>query len=224
MKPFTSKTASKAGSKARADSDTSAERRRQPVPVGSGAWRMVAATALLTAASVSWAAYPLDTGRPGTKITVVVAIAAGVLTIAQVAMVNVPRSEAYEFGPTYIRYADWLLSFIRGIPWPEIVVVTLVVLEALHRAKPWHTGILGVALLAYLFAVHLAETGARPSVLRAQLPVIAAGIGLLAIAVGVASVHEATTGAAFTALRMLAIVVAVVAAALVVPVGRWHRS
>jgi hypothetical protein len=207
-----------------ADVDTSAERRWQPRPVRSGAWRAVVATALLAVVAIGWAAYPLDTGRPGTRLTVIVAVAAGVVTVAQVALATVPQMETPAFGPLYQRWADWLLGFIRGIPWPEVLVIALLVLEALHRAKPWHTGILGVALLAFLLAVHLAETGARPSVLRAQLPIIAAGIGLLALAVGAGSVHEATTGRAFTAMRMLAIVAAVVAAALVVPVGGSRRN
>ncbi len=208
----------------KAGSDTPAERGWQRGPVQSGAWRTMAATALLAAVAISWASYPLETGKPGTKITLIVAIAAGVVTIAQVALVTVPRVEFPAFGPFYLRYSDWLLGFIRGIPWPEILVIALLVLEALHRSRPWHTGILGVALLCYLFAVHLAETGARPSVLRAQLPVISAGIGLLAFAVGVASVHEATTGAAFTAIRILAIVAAVIAAGLVVPVSARSRG
>ncbi len=218
MKPSTSKAALKA------DSDTSAERTWRPGPVRSGAWRTLAAAALLAAVAIGWAAYPLDTGSPGTRLTFIVAIAAGVLTIAQLALVTVGARQARDYRPFYLHYAGWLLGFIRGIPWPEILVVALLVLEALHRSTPWHTGILGVALLACLFAAHLAETGARASVLRAQLPVIAAGIGLLALAVGVASVHEATTGAAYTAMRILAIVAAVVAAALVVPVGGWHRN
>jgi hypothetical protein len=209
---------------AKADVDISAERRWQLFAVRSGAWRAVVATALLAAVAIGWAAYPVDTGRPGTRLTVIVAVAAGVVTVAQVALATVPQMEAPAYGPFYLRWAEWLLGFIRGIPWPEVLVIALLVLEALHRPKPWHTGVLGVALLALLFAVHLAETGARPSVLRAQLPIIAAGIGLLALAVGAASVHEATTGTAFTAMRMLAIVAAVVAAALVVPVGGSRRN
>jgi hypothetical protein len=205
------------------DSDTTAER-RQPGPVQSGAWRTAAVTALLAAGSIIWAAYPLNTGRAGTKIAVIAAIAAGVLTVGQVTLAAVPRLQVSDFSPFYVRSADWLLSFLREILWPEILVVALIVLEALHHARPLHTGILAVALLACIFAVHLAETGARPSILRAQLPVIAAGIGLLVLAVGVAYVHEATTGPAYTALRILAVVSAVVAAALAVPVGGWRRS
>jgi hypothetical protein len=210
--------------KTKADIDTSAERKWQPRPARSGAWRAIVATALLATVATGWSAYPLDTGRAGTRLTMIVAVAAGVVTIAQVSMATVPRMETPWSGPFYQRCADWLLGFIRGIPWPEVLVIALLVLEALHRARPWHTGILGVALLAFLFAVHLAETRARPSVLRAQLPIIAAGIGLLALAVGAASVHEATTGTAFAAMRMLAIVAAVVAAALVVPVGGRRRN
>jgi hypothetical protein len=207
-----------------ADGASSAEPRWQHGPVRTVAWRTVAVTALLAMLAIIWAAYPLDTGKPGTRITVIVAVAAGVLTVAQLAVVTMVHLHASDFSPFYLRFADWLLGYVRGIPWPEILVVALIVLEALHRAKPWHTGILGVALLACIFAAHLAETGARPSILRAQLPIIAAGIGLLVLAVGVASVHEQTTGPAYTAIRILAIAAAVVAAALVVPVGRWHRS
>jgi hypothetical protein len=205
------------------ESDASAERRWQAGPVRSGAWRTVAATALLAAVTIGWTAYPLDTGRAGTRITLVVAIAAGVLTIAQTLLATVARVQAPDYAPFYLRSADWLLGFIRGTPWPEILVVALLVLEALHRAEPLQVGVLGVALLGLLFAVHLAETGAGPSVLQAQVPVIAAGIGLLALAVGVASVHETTSGPAYTAIRILAIVAAIVAAALVVPVGGRRR-
>jgi hypothetical protein len=217
----TSETARKAARTT--ESDASADRRWRAGPVQSGAWRTVAATALLATVTIGWTAYPLDTGRAGTRITLVVAIAAGILTITQTALVTVARVQAPDYAPFYLRSADWLLGFIRGTGWPEILVVALLVLEALHRAWPLHVGVLGVALLGLLFAVHLAETGAGPSVLRAQVPVIAAGIGLLALAVGVASVHEATSGPAYTAIRILAIVAAVVAAALAVPAGGRRR-
>ena len=64
-------------------------------------------------------------------------------------------------------------------------------LEALHRSRAWHTGLLGAALLAYLFAVHLAESRARLAVLRPQAPLIAAGLGLLALAAGAAALPPA---------------------------------
>jgi hypothetical protein len=98
------------------------------------------------------------------------------------------------------------------------------VLEALHPARPWHTGVLGLALLAYLLAVHLAESGARPVVLWPQLPVIAAGLGLLALAVGAASLPQIAPGPTTTGLRILAIVAVVIAAALAVPLGGPRRQ
>ena len=39
------------------------------------------------------------------------------------------------------------------------------------------SGLLGVALLAYLFAVHLAESRAGLAVLRPQVPLLAVGLG-----------------------------------------------
>jgi hypothetical protein len=202
-------------------SDTAAERPASPVQPG--AWRTVAATAILAALTVIWAAFPLDTGRGGTEIALIAAVAGAVLSVAQLAVITVPRVAAVGLAPAYERYADWLLAVLRGIPWAEIVVVAALVLEALHRAKPWHTGVLGIALLAYLFAIHLAETGAPPVILRPQLPVIAAGVGLLAVAVGAASLPSVAPGADTTALRMVAIVAAVIAGGLAIPVGGSRR-
>jgi hypothetical protein len=92
----------------------------------------------------------------------------------------------------------------------------VLVLEALHRSPPWHTGLLGAALLAYLFATHLAETQARPSVLRPQAPLIAAGLGLLALAVGAATL-PAGTGSTADLIAVLAALAAVVVGGLALP-------
>ena len=97
--------------------------------------------------------------------------------------------------------------------------VAVLVLEALHRSPPWHTGVLGAALLGYLFASHLAESRARPAVLRPQVPLIAAGLGLLALAVGAAALPSGT-GSAAEVLALLAAVAAIAVAGLVVPVDR----
>jgi hypothetical protein len=93
----------------------------------------------------------------------------------------------------------------------------VLVLEGLHRSRPWHTGLLGAALLAYLLAVHLAESRARLAVLRPQAPLIAAGLGLLALAAGAAAL-PAETGSAASLMAVLAALAAVVVAGLVVPV------
>ena len=97
------------------------------------------------------------------------------------------------------------------------MLVAALALEALHPSRPWHTGLLGAALLAYLFAVHLAESRARMAVLRPQAPLIAAGLGLLALSVG-AAMLPAATGSPANLLAVLAGVAAVAVAGLVIPV------
>ncbi len=81
------------------------------------------------------------------------------------------------------------------LPWAEIMSVAVLVLETLHKSRPWHTAVLAVALTGYLLAVHLAETDAGVSVLRAQLPLLGAGLGLTALAVGRGS-HARAAGRA----------------------------
>ena len=94
------------------------------------------------------------------------------------------------------------------MPWAEGLVIAVLVLEALHRPRPWHTALLGVALVAYLLAVHLAESAARPAVLRPQAPLLAAGLGLLVLAAA-AAMLPAETGTAAELMAVLAAVAAV---------------
>ncbi len=188
------------------------------------AWRTTAAAAVLAAAVIAWSAYPLDAGGGGTRVALIAAVVAGLLAVAQLVVISIPPLVAADLSTLLERTADRLLGFIRGAPWAEIMVVAVLVLEALHPARPWHTGLLGVALLSYLLAVHLAETRARPAVLRAQLPVIAAGVGLLALAVGSTALPGLGAGPAGTTVRIIAIVAAVVAAGLAVPVGGSKRQ
>jgi hypothetical protein len=115
-----------------------------------------------------------------------------------------------------------LAIVIRAIPWAEVMTVAVLVLEVQHPARAWHTGLLGVALLGYLLAVHLAETSARASVLRPQLPLLAAGLGLLGLSVGAAAVPVLPSGSTATAVRVIAVAAAIVAGVLVVPV--WLRG
>jgi hypothetical protein len=98
------------------------------------------------------------------------------------------------------------------------MTIAAAALEALHPAKAWHTGVLGVALLGYLFAVHLAETGAGPRVLRPQLGLLAAGVGLMALAVGAAALPTLPSGTASSVIRYAAIAAAVIAGALTFPI------
>jgi hypothetical protein len=171
---------------------------------------------LLTAALIVWAALP---GRPGAgpRLVLICAAVAGLASIAQLALGGItlvldPVSSVAE--RTIVR----LGLGVQTIPWAEVMIVAVLVLEVQHPARAWHTGLLGLALLGYLFAVHLAETGARASVLTPQLPVIAAGIALLALSVGAAAVPTLPAGAASGVVRVVAVAAAVVVGVLVVPV------
>ena len=89
-------------------------------------------------------------------------------------------------------------------------------LEALHPARPWHTVVLGVVVLAFLLALHLAENADRPAILRPQLPLIAAGIGLAAVSAGAATLPAAGPDSGW--LAVLAGAAAALVAALALPV------
>jgi hypothetical protein len=172
---------------------------------------------VLTAALISWAALP---GQPGAfpRIAVICAAVGGLASLVQLAGVS-PSDDPVASAPE--RIIARLATGIQTIPWAEIVTVAVLVLEVQHPARAWHTGLLGVALLGYLLAVHLVETGARASVLRPQLPLLAAGLGLLGLAVGAAAVPTLPGGSASAAVRVVAVAAAVAAGVLVVPV--WLR-
>jgi hypothetical protein len=177
--------------------------------------RATAATAALAAVVIAWAALPLAAGRAGTKLAFIAAIVTAVLSIAQLAASGVAHRQDLWILPQ--RTVESLVGLFRAAPWPEGMVLSVLALEALHRARPWHTGVLGVALLAFLFAMHIAETSADPGVLRPQLALIAAGLGLLALAVGAAALPGSPSGPGSALIRMCAIVAAVVVAAMTVP-------
>jgi hypothetical protein len=181
------------------------------------------ATAALAAAVTAWSALPLHTGGAGTRVALIFTIAATVLSMARLAVAAVPPLADRELATLPERLAEGVLDLLRTAQWAEGVIVGALVLEALHPSRPWHTALLGVALLAYLLAIHLAETRTRPGALRAQLPIIAAGCGLLAVAVGVAYLPALPSGASSVLILSVAIIATVVIAAMSVP-GTWRSG
>jgi hypothetical protein len=177
--------------------------------------RSVIAAGLLAAACVAWSASPLAGGRLGVAI-LAVTIASALLSVLRLVLGPTPAPAADFVNPA-VRGLRTTANLVRSLPWAEIMVVGVLILEALHRSPPWHTGLLGAAVLAYLFATHLAESGARASVLRPQVPVIAAGLGLLVLAVG-AAMLPASTGSPAVLLAILAALAAVVVGGLILPV------
>ena len=175
------------------------------------------AAGLLAAACVAWSASPLAGGGSGTRPALIVGISCAAAAVARLAAGDrVPEADVFE--KLMGRTRRLLLEALQAGPWAGGLVIAALALEALHHSRPWHTGLLAVALIAFLFAVYLAESGARPATLRPQLPVLAAGLGLLVLCCGAALLPAAGTGAASGWLRVFAAVAAVVAGALALPV------
>jgi hypothetical protein len=191
--------------------------------------RVYVAVFMLVAGTIAWAALPMDgLGLPA-RLALVGAICFGVLGLFRLAAIEVAGSPAQAglsaaplrgslYEPLSNRIWQHLTSVLVTVPWPQLMVVAVLALEALHPRQPWHTAVLGLLLLGYLFVLHLAETAARLAVLRPQLPLIAAGICLAGLSVAAAElpVGAASTGSGW--LAVLAAIAAIVAAALVLPI------
>jgi len=175
------------------------------------------AAVLLGAACVAWTAVPPRHAGLATLALVVsiIAVVAGALRLA---LADVPQPEEGFFPTAPVRAWLTFLAVLRGLPWEEIAVVALLWLEVQHPARPWHTAALGFGLVAYLLAVHIAESGAPAGrLLRRQLKVLLAGACLLALGAGFAMLPAAGPGAGSALLRVLAAAAVVAAAALVLP-------
>ncbi len=184
------------------------------VAAGGAATRVAAG--LLGAGCVIWASAPLvHKGLANLVLFLAICgVAAGALRLA-LAAVPVPEDSFLLPGP--LRAWMWFLETLRRVPWEEGAVVAIVWLEVLHKARPWHTAFLGAALIAYLLAVHLAESDASPAVLRPQAPVLALGAGLLALGAGAGMLPASGPGAGSALLRLVAAGALIAAGALVMP-------
>lgn len=176
----------------------------------------LAATAL-GAACVAWTAVPpRHTGLASLAlVTAIIAVSAGALRLA---LADVPQPEDEFFLSAPVR--GWLtfLAVLRALPWEEIALVGLLWLEVQHPARPWHTAALGFGLVAYVLAVHIAESGVPAGrLLRRQAKVLFAGACLLALGAGAATLPAGAPGAGSALLRIVAAAAVVAAAALVLP-------
>lgn len=182
----------------------------------------LAATLLLAAGVIWWAAWPVSAGMAGTQVTLVIAIAASAMNVARLALSAIVTRPPDGFSAAD-RLTEQLASLVKMLPWAEIMSVAVLVLETLHRSRPWHTAVLAVALTGYLLAVHLTETEDSVSVLRAQLPLLGAGVGLTALAVGAAALPGLPAGPGTALIRTTAIVLAAIVAGLALPVWLGRR-
>jgi hypothetical protein len=175
-----------------------------------------AAAALLGAGCVAWAAAPpVHKGIANLALTLaIIGVAGGVLRLA---LAGVPEAEDSFLLSAPLRAWLRFLHALRWMPWEEGAILGAVWLEVLHASRPWHTAMLGAALLAYLLTVHLAESAASLRVLRPQAGVLAAGAGLLALGAGAGMLHAAGPGAGSALLRLIAAGALIAAAGLVLP-------
>jgi hypothetical protein len=176
----------------------------------------VAAAILLGAACTVWSTIP-DRHTAGAAILLFLTIVGVAGSALRLSLAWIPMPEQTYLMSTPMR--TWLrfLEFIRVPPWEEGAAVTIVWLEVLHPSRPWHTAVLGAALIAYLITVHLAESGASPATLRPQVPVLAIGACLLALGAGAGMLPATSPGAGSALFRVVAAIAVIVAAALVLP-------
>ena len=175
-----------------------------------------AAAALLGAGCVIWAAAPL-VHQGLANLALVLAILGVVGGVLRLLLAGVPVPDDTFLLPAPLRAWLRFLETLRLVPWEEGAVIAIVWLEVLHSSRPWPTAVLGAALIAYLLATHLAESGASPGALRPQVRVLAVGAGLLALGAGAGMLPAAGPGAGSALLRLVAAVALIVAAGLVLP-------
>jgi len=185
-------------------------------PPSAGTIGVRAAAALLGAGCVAWAfAPPVHKGIANLALVLAIGgVAAGALRLA---LGGVPEPADSFLLPAPLRAWLGLLRVLRLVPWEEGAIIGIVWLEVLHPARPWHTAVLGAALLAYLLITHLAESSASPAVLRPQAGVLAAGAGLLALGAGAGMLPASGPGAGSALLRLVAAGALIAAAGLVLP-------
>ena len=190
-----------------------------PVVIGPVATRgaaMRAAAILLGVGCVVWAtAPPVHKGPVNLTLFLAIGGVAGGALRLFLAGVPVPGDAFLLPAPAQA----WLrfLEILRRVPWEEGAVIGLVWLEVLHPSRPWHTAVLGAALVAYLLATHLAESDATIGTLRPQVRVLALGAGLLALGAGAGMLPATGPGAGSAVLRLVAAAALIAAAALVLP-------
>ena len=182
---------------------------------GVTAARQLAAAGLLAAACCAWAAWPLAGGGQVLLLVVAGLCAAADLARLGTAAMRVQRVDT--FSHPALRLVHTAHSVLGQLPLAEGTALAVLGLELAHPSRPWHTGLLGAALLCYLLAVHLAESGAPVRVLRPQLPALAAGLGLLVLGTAAALLPAAAPGLGSGTLRVLAAIAAIAAGALALP-------
>jgi hypothetical protein len=192
-------------------------------PVNAATVAVRVSAGLIGAGCVVWAALPsVHKGLADLALVLaIIGVAAGALRLA---LAGVPVPEDSFLLPWPLRVWLSFLEMLRNVPWEEGALIAMLWLEVLHPAWPWHTAVLGAALIAYLLATHLAESDASPGTLRPQVRVLAVGAGLLALGAGAGMLQASGPGAGSALLRLVAAGALIAAAGLVLPHVARHDA
>ncbi|HEX4831131.1 MAG TPA: hypothetical protein VH478_08580 [Trebonia sp.] len=171
---------------------------------------------LLGVAALVWAAVPVPGGGWAS-----IALGIGSLSVlasaGRLAVLEVPEEEDAYFLSLADRLLQRAVGLVRWAAWEEAACVVVLWLEVLHPARAWHTAVLGVLLIAYLLAVHVAESGTPArDLLRGHARVLGAGLVLLALAAAATALPAASAGEG-AVLLVVAAVAVIAAATLVLP-------
>jgi hypothetical protein len=151
------------------------------------------------------------------SFALLLAVACVVAGALRLALLEVPEPEESYFLSLPERVWRSFIALVRLLSWEEGGCVAILWLEVLHPARPWHTALLGLVLVAYLLTVHIAESAAPTrALLGRQARVLVLGACLLALGAGAAAL-PAASGAGSAALHILAAVAVMAAAILVLP-------
>lgn len=177
--------------------------------------RLLALTGVLAMLSVAWSALPF---RPAAASWICLGVAVISVSGSLIDLAMLDAAVQRPLVETFVeRQVRALVAAARSAPWTELMLISVLLLEAEHPQRPWHTGVLLLALLCYLLAVQLAETGASARALRVQLPQLAAGAGLAVLAIGAAALPGLPAGGVAVTIRFIAAAAALAAAAMVIP-------
>ena len=101
--------------------------------------RSTAAAGLLAAVCIAWSAGPVSGGGRGTRLALIAGAGCAVLATVRLAAGDwAPSTASYENLVT--RSVRSMLDMLRAVPWAEGLIIAVLTLEALHHARPWHTG------------------------------------------------------------------------------------
>ncbi|HET9897982.1 MAG TPA: hypothetical protein VFQ44_23885 [Streptosporangiaceae bacterium] len=183
--------------------------------------KLVFVTALLLAGVLAWTAVPAARAAALAKPSLIAGACCGVGAVVRLAIgdsdsVRLRGADLYAAWP--VRLWRQVAPGAATVPWAQLTILAVLACEALNPRRPWHTVVLGLLLIAFLLAMHLAESRIRLGVLRPQAPMLAGGVALAVLAGAAAALPAGPAATGYGWLAALSAIAAIIAAALALPV------